>query len=470
VTRRRRSRAGFTLVELTIALVAGLIVALGIVGLSREATRTFNEEVRSSAAEAALRSAVDRLRADLARAAYMSTGNILSDPMTAKAPTSPLAFANTAPPGIKQLAALALFDGGSTSNGLPLSALQSPAIAPDVLLIAGNMTCAEQFDVQMIIPPSGSCQQILLSPVSPAIYRVAAAGIATPAGSQALNNVFAPSPDGGTLHQYMVRLLDDTGHTQYLATCLTPPGGQVAGITGGQPYVWIDSTDTPIQTAQSTKGVGGVSGYAAGRAWVNPIQWVRWEITSTTQEQTAMQQFSNGLGGTLASTTVDTNKYDLIRSYADVAGAASGSSTVGLPAIATTSEVVAEYAIDLDFAFTVDTTIAGPTQPNVISFPFEDTRNVTWGATIANLNPPPSTPPTNQGPQRIRLVRSRIVTRAAMPDRSVNIPVTQFPNEEFMYRYCIIPPCTINDTSLKWARARTITAEVSLANNSSSYY
>ena len=43
----RGSRSGFTLVELTVSLVAGLIVALGIVGLSRSATKTFNEEIRS---------------------------------------------------------------------------------------------------------------------------------------------------------------------------------------------------------------------------------------------------------------------------------------------------------------------------------------------------------------------------------------------------------------------------------------
>ena len=43
----RPPRGGFTLIELTWRSSAGLIVALGIVGLSREATRTFNEEVRS---------------------------------------------------------------------------------------------------------------------------------------------------------------------------------------------------------------------------------------------------------------------------------------------------------------------------------------------------------------------------------------------------------------------------------------
>ena len=42
--------------------------------------------MRSSAAEANLRTAIDRLRADLGRAGYMSTGNIATDPLIAKAP------------------------------------------------------------------------------------------------------------------------------------------------------------------------------------------------------------------------------------------------------------------------------------------------------------------------------------------------------------------------------------------------
>src|SRR5579862_9908368 len=80
--RVRRSRArAFTLIELTVALVAGLLVAMAVATLSHEATATFNEEVRISAAEATLRTAADRLRADLQRASYMSTPNIEMDPL-----------------------------------------------------------------------------------------------------------------------------------------------------------------------------------------------------------------------------------------------------------------------------------------------------------------------------------------------------------------------------------------------------
>jgi prepilin-type N-terminal cleavage/methylation domain-containing protein len=466
--RGRPGQAGFTLIELTVALLAGLIVALGIVGLSHEATQTFNEESRTAAAEAAMRTAVDRLRADIARAGYMSTGDILSDPAIAHAPTSNN-LQNLLNPnflGIKQLGALYLIDGGSvTANTLSLSALQNPAVNPDVLMIGGNMTCAEQFDVQMILPPVGSCQEILLSPVSPAIYRVVTTGLTSATAGQQLNNVFAPVTGNGATAQFMVRLLDDTGHTQYLATC---PQANVAGVTAGQPYLWIDSADTQILTASQTQGRGGISGFAAGKAWVNPVQLVRWEITSTAKEALSQPQLASALGNVVQSSQADPYKYDLVRSYVD---AKSGQ------AIAATTEVVAEYAVDLDFAFTVDKTLVGASAPSIVSYPFDDGNSAAWAPDLSKITSYTATPPVNMGPQRIRSVRLRMVTRTALPDRTVNVAVpNQYGSEEYMYRYCVplpgqaAPSCATNDGALKWARTRTVTAEVSLPNNSGAFY
>ncbi len=422
-----RVRAGgFTLIEITVALVAGLIVAMGIVGLSHEATQTFNEETRNSSAEAAMRTAVDRLRADIARAGYMSTGNILSDPMIAHAPgfTNLQNLKNVGMNGIKELAALQLIDGGSTLDPQVaiLSAAQLPTpLAPDVLLIGGNMTCAEQFDVQMINPPTGTCQEIDLSPVSPAIYRVMTEGITSPLASGCsgpgtcgqLENVFAPVTGGGGSAQFMVRLLDDTGHTQYLATC---PTGPITGFRGtgtaAYPYVMIDSVNTPILTAVDTQGRGGVSGLAAGKAWINPVQIVRWELTSAASEALSQPQFA-AISNIVQSGQIDPNKYDLMRSYVDVFG----------NVIKATSEIVAEYAVDLDFAFTVDRSLVGATQPNMVSFSFEDNNNTMWAQDVSTQTSGGS-PPVNIGAQRIRSVRLRLVTRTALPDRVANIAVS----------------------------------------------
>jgi prepilin-type N-terminal cleavage/methylation domain-containing protein len=455
--RRLRQQSGFTLIELTVSLVAGLIVALGIMTLSKEATRTFNEEARGSAAEATLRTAIDRLRGDLQRGAYMSTANIMADPMIAVAPgQSTVINVGAAVPGIKHLAAINLTVGGSlANNGIPLSTAQTPALAPDSFDVAGNMTTTEQFEVQMIVPTTSNCTQVLLSPASAAMYRVAAAGMGTPAAAQELRNVFQPVPAAMTT-QFMVRLVDTTGHTQYLATC---PGANAAGFTGTQPWVSIDTADTPIQTAAQTGTQGGISGYCVG-CIINPVQIVRWEITTATLEKTNQTQYATGLDNLATNYgTIDPNKYDLMRTYVDA---------TWHPVYAT-SEVVAEYAVDLKLAFSVDTTTLGDQFPSITTFAFDDAAdNKVWGQDVSTVVPAIA----NVGPQRIRSARVRLATRAAQPDRTMNIAVNNFGVQEFMYRYCVntVPSCATNDQTLRWARARTVTAEVALPNQAQDFF
>ena len=474
----RGSRSGFTLVELTVSLVAGLIVALGIVGLSRSATKTFNEEIRSSSAESALRTAVDRLRSDLQRAAFMSTGNVQSDNMINRPVTSTNNLPSV-PPGFKGLRGLSAiqvgYQGSFTTNTIPLSAKQNPPVAPDWIQIGGNMTSAEQFDVAMILPPNGNCQQIMLSPVSAAIYRVVTAGISTATGSQQLSNIFAPMATGGTNNQFMVRLLDNQGCTQYLATC--PAMANPAGITNGQPFVWIDSVNTPILTAQSgVQTTCTLSGYAAGTAWVNPVQITRWEIMSTTDEQTQAPQYVNGMGSILqgnnglGNANIDPLKYDLVRTFVD---AATG---LSIPA---TAEVVAEYAVDLNFAFTVDNNNygVGP-NPNLVSYSFDDggLSAQNWAMDVSKLNLPPASPPSLVGPQRIRSVRARLVTRSSIADRTTYVPPVMgqlSATQAFMYRYCLNPAgCALTGPQNveQWARTRTATVEAALFNNANWTY
>jgi prepilin-type N-terminal cleavage/methylation domain-containing protein len=438
----RRASRGFTLVELTVALVAGLIVAMGIVGLSKEATRTFHEEMRTAAAEATLRTAIDRLRADLERAGYMSTGNIMLDPRIARAPGAANNVANVgnAMVGIRRLAAIRLYSGGSSAN-TPLSAQQKPPITPDAIEIAGNMTSAEQFEVETI-QVSGNCTRLSLSSTSPAMYRINAVGAKTQAVE--LNAIFQPYPG----KQFMVRLVDDTGRAQFLATC---PGTTTAGFQNTtQPYVDVDSTNTPVLSAQATRTMGGVSGTPSGRAFVNPVQIVRWELTNASLEPA---QYQNALATLSLTSAIDANKYDLVRSFVDATG------TV----VAETSEIVAEYAVDLDFAFSVENGTAA--QPSMLTFSFDDPTNQTWGDDVSlSKQPPPM-------PERIRIVRARLVTRAAQPDRTVNLPVTNFGGQTFLFRYCLNGQgCAATDRSLQWARVRTITAEVSVPNGAGSFY
>jgi type II secretory pathway pseudopilin PulG len=451
---RRPSRANgeraFTLVELTVALLAGLIVAMGIVSLSREATNTFHEEARGSAAEAALRTAMDRLRADLQRASYMSTGNILADPSLAHAPgATNIVTINSKMKGILGLGSIYLEPGGSITRNANIKALsskQSPGLTPDFIRISGNMSVADQFDVAMIkqTNEADGCRRIYLTATAPALYRLL---MSSDGGSATeLNNVFMPST---TAAQFIVRLVDNTGHSQFLATCSDGPAGLDAA-NGNQPYVDIDYTNTPVITASQTGTMAGPNGYCSGKCWINPVQIVQWEIIDAASEPAQ----DSWLARQSLSAT-DANKFDLIRSYVDATG------TV----VPGTQEVVAEYAADLAFAFSVDKGTAA--LPAISTFAFDDaTNNGPYAKSVASVA-------ANQGPQRIRVVRARLATRASQADRTVLVspPATSYTAQNFLYRYCMVPAgCGTYDGTLKWARARTLTAEVTLPNQSRNFY
>jgi len=84
-------------------------------------------------------------------------------------------------------------------------------------------------------------------------------------------------------------------------------------------------------------------------------------------------------------------------------------------------------------------------------------------------------PIANQGPQRIRSVSVRLSTRAAQADRSNTIAVPGDPKmpTTYLYRYCVLSGgcnATTNVNLLQYARMRTLTMEVSMPNQSASYW
>ncbi len=478
----RRRQAGFTMIELTVSLVAGLIVAMGIIGLSREATNTFNEEARTTAAEAGLRVAIERLRADVQRAGYMSTGNILLDPGVAHVPGllpgsgnasgyKPVAGAPAGGAGavgmfgLQNLASLYWLNNGSNVNNIGLSASQAPALTPDLIQIAGNMTTSEQFDVQVIQQSNTACSGggtiVTLYPNSAAMLRTLGGTTPTAGNSAALGlilqNIFAP--DSGS--SFLLRLVDKTGHAQFLATCPTAGANLAAGIDASlNPYVRVDGVNTPVLYATAGAGnistVGGVSGFCAG-CMVNPVQIVQWEITNSSGGGTDTEPTQNGNIGYLPITkAADADKYDLMRSFLDAKG----------NIVATTSEVVAEYAVDLSFAFTGDngTSLAPAGTTSVTSCAFDDAAcNTAWAQQAYAAVPP-------QGPQRIRSVRARLTTRTALPDRSAAIALApgQYTGQTFMYRYSL--PAGVYPPPFTYARARTVSTEVSLPNLARNFF
>jgi prepilin-type N-terminal cleavage/methylation domain-containing protein len=461
---RRRAQRGFTLTELSVALVAGLVIAVAVVGLSREANNTFHEEMRTAAAESSLRTALDRLRADLQRASFMSTANITRDPQIAAQPGQPHVSVAVASSWAKlaSLAGIQINVGGS-ATATPLSAAQSPKLNPDSIDIAGNMTSTDQFMVlQIDTSPTGCGQRLWLQTDSPAMWRILATQYNTDGGTagsadQALANAFQPVAG----QKSIIRLQDQKGMYQYLVTCDQASGGASQGVP--QPYIDIDKT-TPIITSKDTAGFGGADGLCNG-CMVNPVQIVRWELKPS--------------GVAALNPSGDPNKYDLVRSFVKL------SDGTTLP---TSSEVISEYAVDLKFALTVDssTTTDGLVGALTTLALDDDTNNKQWSADVSTL-PQYGFAFANgsTAPQRIRAVRVRLATRASIIDRSTNVPVPT-PNpapaitQRFMFRYCAgqittgeggaqsLPDCT--QPGQIWARARTVVTEVWLTNQGGFFY
>jgi hypothetical protein len=282
-----------------------------------------------------------------------------------------------------------------------------------------------------IVPGGGTCggQRIYLDVLNtPALWRLVGMNPnASPTTyGAALQAAFQPVSGAS----FIVRIVDNSnkGMVQYAATCAAAPTADWP--SGGQPFVDLD----PL----STINLAGVS----PNATINPVQIVRWQIQPSTL---------NADAGTGA-------KYDLVRQFLDAHGAAAGA-----------GEVIAEYAVDLKFAFTFDTlgnTTGDYSQsktPTLRVNSFEKTDNTIDNATVADdvqNSIPTASVPTGPYPQRIRSVRIRLATRAAIFDRTEALSA----GSPYMYRYCVNPLGCAGTPPQEYARTRTLISEVALPN------
>jgi prepilin-type N-terminal cleavage/methylation domain-containing protein len=442
---RLRHRRGFTLVELLVATVAGLIVGLAVVALSKEATNTFHEESRTAAAEMALRVAMDRIRADIGRASFMSTPNIWRDPSIAVAPGQPKVPPTAASPQLRALQGIRIVPRPDVGSRMPLCALNG--LNPQAIEVTGNMTGADVYAVRKV-EEGGSCagQRVELITDTPAMWRV----LGTPDPQQTLRGYFQPVAG----QPFLIRVQDITGGTQYVPLCAGPDAVKITG-SGAAAIVTVDVSNAggvKILTAKDTQGNKGLSGFGSGTLSINPVHTVRWEIreldASTPRDQgyvpLDIAASDAGAGG----------KYDLVRAFVDIGadvGAFEG--TVG-PA-----EVVAEYAVDLRFAVSADLDVPSLATRSLTSYGFDQAENESTTAAVAESG--------LSRPERVRSVRVRLSTRAAVADRTVGLVAPQANPLQTSYplRFCTdAAHCT--DGRPVWARVRTVTTEIALANQS----
>ncbi len=415
----RTSARGFTLIELLVAVIAGLFVVLAAFLLSKGSTRLFGEESRVASAQLNLRIGIDRLRSDLARAGLMSTSNVVADPDVCPKPAAS-GFAT-------RLQSILYVPGGSYAA---TKALSDPnGLNPDSIIINGNFAGSDYY-LASSVEASGAGYTIYLQRNNGAMQRLLSVGAGADSGGDLQALLDATFPTGKLL-----RLTNNLGSSQFLLIQSVTMGATINGLAP-QISLKLSPSAKFITTADADKKCG-VTGFGLG-ATVNAVQFMRYDLRNLAA--IAPWAYPDG----------DTTKFDLVRTELNP----DGTEVPGCGTSASPQQIVAEYVVDLKFAFSIDDgalTTGAYREPNVIAYPFNDATataaagDVTAGGGAAR-------------PQRIRSVRFQITTRSRDGDRSSAIG----PTGSGLLRY-LLP-------NGLYARTRTDVGEVALLNQQSAAY
>lgn len=415
--RARHVSRAFTLVELLVAIAAGAMVAMAALTLSKNATNLFQNEARIASAQLAVTMGLNRLAADVQRAAFLSSPNIHKDPW--RCDGGGLA---SWPVGLQRLAGVTIINGGSVTahpTDLTQSTHPNNGFNPDALILGGSFDTTEQFPVAAI---AGGV--VYLQQNSAAMWR---AQQSAASGGPALATVFAPGR--------FLRIVNEQGYHEWAvisAPGYSQPSGQLPQVTiSGSPSL-------PTSLTASCGYAGPCVGCLA-----NPVSRVRYELRSVAN----VPRYKKLVTAVSNAATGDDRRTELVRFELN---------EIDLEKI-DTLEVVAEYAVDLKFGIT--TVNGNSTNPTLTRF--------------AIANPQPTTiydrtniPTSCAGvctpcPEGVRSLQVRLSTRSRAPDRRVTVTSGLAPDGS---RHRFFIPLPSSTTSPAWARLRTHYADIALPN------
>jgi hypothetical protein len=400
---------GFTLVELLVALTGGLFVSLAVFALARDASRFYQREGRVANATLAGLVGFERLRADIARAGFLSTPNLQTDPSVCTRLTSPQMLAD--------LTSVLVENQGSVGNPANPT-LEKNGLTPDRVLLSGSYSSADEFPVRTVTSGGGGTVQVFLQtasgPMARLGYKTGIGGNTTGANQALLEEVFAA--------KRVLRIVDNEGRQHY---------GVIQAVNVGanslQPTITL-SSQAAIQFRGSGAQFCGLKGLETG-ATVNVVNFIRYEIRSLAANAKYAPIYAASNYGP------DANRTELVRSE------------IAFDGSVLLEELAAEYAVDLQLDLTAVTN--GPTSdPQVAFVP-------TTATQFASLTGRPTT--SGSRPQDVRAVRVRLSVRSREGDRDTNISAGVAGN---LYRVGLGA-----DGGAPFARVRTLQADVMLNNH-----
>lgn len=409
--KRMRSGAerGFTLIELVVALSAGLMVSMSALLLSRNATKFFQNEARISATQLAATLGMNRLTQDLQRAAFLSTRNNAND----RALCTGAGF----PPSLAGLAGLQFRIGGSAASH-PADLVQSTdpqnGLNPDSVVIAGSMDASERFAIVWTSEAGGTRSVDLQLDGAIARLRQTAKqnGLTL---AQVLQPIFRQGR--------FLRFIDDGNGQGNVWGVIN--GVNVTGPEGAELVrVMLQNSPTiPLKTQTTTCGL--TEGANTG-VFVSVVSRVLYDLRSLKNDPVYAPLVAPD--PTTAPLTGEDFRTELVR----VELAPNDTQIAG------TLELVAELAVDLKFGVT-----KAPLPGSATAF---NPQMTTFGF---------NAPDVMTSPDQVRAVQVRLSTRARIPDRENPLGASGR-----NYRFAVLQP-PIRE---RFTRLRTLNATVALPN------
>jgi Tfp pilus assembly protein PilW len=402
---KRVNQLGFTLIELMVAITGGLFVSMVVFALAREGSKFYQQESRVAESTLGNVVAFDRLGHDIARAGFLSTPNLAKDPLFCGNQATIAGF----PAGLRFLASIRITADDVAANN---AVLKKAARTPQTITLAGAYSSVDRYEAWHV-SQSASGYEVRLQTGIGALLRLGFPTLPVDKQNDTLKQLF---PKGRAL-----RLLNaDTGTFQFSTI-------ESASMNNGEAYIYLAGNPALTIADQQRCGLRGTTLVNV----VNIIQYgLRTVKGDTANFATYQPLFTTG------AQPYEENRLELVRAELDTAG----------NIIVETQEVVAEYAVDLQFALT---TIVNPTtNPTFTHLGFE---NPALAQNLAGL-----TSSAGSNPQYIRSVRARLSLRSREVDRQENIVpgVNVAPG---LYRI------ELEDTTLKtkgFARVRTLQSDI----------
>jgi type II secretory pathway pseudopilin PulG len=403
--KRETRNAGFTLVELMVALTGGLFISLAVFALARDSGRFYQREVRLANATVSGLIGFERLRADLGRAGFLASPNIVRDPRVCAKPDG------TWPTGLRNLASVRL-----TTPVLAYPALTTNGRTPPTITLAGSYSSPDVYGAKVV--PAGNTVIFELSTKE-------AAGALRRLGNTLMpdkDTMMAAFPTGRVLR------IVQNGLQYY---------GQIVGANGGaQPTVTI-SQQPPIQfRSGSTIGCGLMDvGSGASTPTINVVNFIQYAVRPP-QTPTAIAGYQKVFSNS-AEAPGESERTELTRVELNIEG----------QEIDGTEEIVAEYAVDLNLQLNAVTSTTGCCDPNLAFLSPGDALFPTFTGPVFN---------TVNTPELVRSLRVRLGVRSREADRLAGVPN---PANQGLFRFNIG-----TGTAETFARVRTFQADVALHN------